>query len=329
MQTTTPPSARPPAVHVTFPLAGAPFERLAEAGLELDVYPGDPPEPRPRLLAALGGCDGLLCSLFDRIDAEALAAGTRLRVVAQFGVGYDNIDLRAATGRGIVVTNTPDVLTDATAEMAWALLLAAARRLTEGERILRAGQWRGWRPDQMLGVGVTGKTLGLVGAGRIGTAMALKSRGFEMQVIYTSPRPNERLERELAARRLSLEALLAEADFVSLHVPLTSQTRHLIGRGELARLKPTAVLINTARGAVVDETALVEALRAGQLAYAGLDVYENEPALAPGLVDLPNVVLAPHLGSATRQTREAMGLLAVENLTRALSGHPPLTPVRP
>lgn len=314
--------------HVTFPLFDEALELLRAAGVDLDVFPGPvPKEPPEALLERAANADGMICTLFDRLDRpffEALRArGSRLRAVAQFGVGYDNIDVAAATDHGVIVTNTPGALTDATAEMAVALALAAARRVGEGERLVRAGAWPGWAPNQMLGQGLTGKTLGVVGAGRIGTATALKLRGFDMPTLYTSRSVNETLERELGARRVELPELLAKADVITIHTALNAETRHLIGRDQLRMMKPTAVLVNTARGAVIDEAALVEALREGRIAAAGLDVYENEPALAPGLAELPNVVLAPHLGSATRQTRVAMGVLAATNLLATLKGEEP------
>lgn len=319
----------PLSVHVTFPLEGSGRALIEQQNYDLNVYDGPRPQPRDRLLKAIAPCDGLLCTIFDKIDEEILAAAPRLRVVAQFGVGYDNLNVEAATRRGVLVTNTPNVLTDATAELAWALLLTAARRLGEGERLLRAGKWTGWDPGQLRGTAVAGKTLGIVGAGRIGAAMALMSAGFRMNVLYSASRTNLELEEKLKARHVPLDELLAQSDFISIHVPLKPETRHLIGKGEIAKMKPTAVLINTSRGAVIDEAALAEALKARRIAAAGLDVYENEPRVTPGLLELENVVLAPHLGSATRETRDAMGRLAAENLVRVLKGEAPITPVNP
>lgn len=316
-----------PKVHVSFEPMPRVRERLGRAGLQPDIYDGPLPQPRASLLERVAQAEGLMCSLFDRIDAELLAAAPRLRVVAQFGVGIDNIDLPAAAARGLTVTNTPDVLTDATADLAWALLLAAARRVGEGERLVRRGGWSGWEPGQLLGAQVSGATLGIVGAGRIGTATGLRARGFGMRVLYASRSVNAELECGVGARRVELETLLRESDFVSLHIALTPETRGLLDAGRLALMKPGAVLVNTARGAVVDEAALAEALRTGRLAGAGLDVYENEPRIHPGLLQLENVVLAPHLGSATGKTREAMGLLTAQNLIAALGGERPPTPV--
>jgi glyoxylate reductase len=276
--------------------------------------------------------DALLTMLTNRIDGPFLAQHPQIRAIANYAVGYNNIDVAACTAQRVGVTNTPGVLTDATAEIAWTLLMMAARRGGEAERLARSGQWSGWEPLQMLGVDVVGRTLGIVGAGRIGTRMARMAAGFDMRVIYNHRRPNKEMD-DLGgaggARRVPLEELLREADFISLHVPLSDATRHLIGRKELALMKPTAVLINTARGPVVDEEALVEALREKRLFAAGLDVYEREPALHPGLFELENVVLLPHIGSATVSTRNRMAQMAAENLIAMLAGRKPATPVNP
>jgi glyoxylate reductase len=273
------------------------------------------------LARALHDVDGLLCLLTERIDAELLAGAPRLRAVANCAVGYDNVDVRAAAARGIVVTNTPDVLTESSADLAWALLLAAARRVAEGDRMIRAGRWRGWSPDLLLGTDVHGATLGIVGLGRIGAAVARRGLGFGMRVVYTQRHRARRAPH--GVERLSLARLLAVADFVSLHVPLTAQTRHLIGARELARMKRTAVLVNTSRGAVVDETALVRALGRGRIAGAGLDVFEHEPRVPRALRAAPNVVLTPHIASATTATRARMAELAARNLAVALAGGAP------
>ena len=273
---------------------------------------------RAGLWAELGAleveeCDALLCLLTDRIDARLLDRARRLRIVANMAVGTDNIDLAAAAARGVAVSNTPDVLTDATADLAWALLLAAARRLAWADRYVRGGGFTGWRPDVGIGLDVTGRTLGILGAGRIGRAVAERARGFRMEVLFHS--------RSLAGS-VSKDELLARSDFLSLHAPLTPETRHWLGEAELRRMKKSAVLVNTARGALVDEAALVRALREGWIAAAGLDVFEREPALARGLVDLPNVVLAPHVGSATIATRDRMAEVAAANIVAALAGRP-------
>jgi glyoxylate reductase len=268
--------------------------------------------------------DAVICTLAEQVDASLLSHATRLKIVANYAVGYNNIDIAAVKARGIVVTNTPDVLTDATADLTWALLLAVARRVVESDRLLRTGSWRGWAPTQMLGTDVTGTTLGIIGMGRIGQAVARRAACFGMRVIYASRRT---CSVDGAWRQESMEDVLEQADFLSLHVPLTEETRHLIGRTELHRMKRTAYLLNTSRGPVIDEPALVAALQDGTIAGAGLDVYEEEPLVHPGLIGLPNVVLLPHLGSATITTRVRMGMICLENIAAVLRGAPALHPV--
>ena len=268
--------------------------------------------------------DAVICTLADPITDDLLAAAPRLKIVANYAVGYNNIDVAAATRRGIIVTNTPDVLTDATADLTWALMLAGARRVVAGDRWSRSGQWPGWAPTQMLGTDVTGKTLGIIGMGRIGQAVALRAQGFRMPVLYASRRPCSAPTGVTTWTHRPLEEVLTQADFISLHVPLSEATRHLIGSRELAMMKSTAFLINTSRGPVIDEAALLAALRKGTIAGAGLDVYEREPLITAGLETLPNVVLLPHLGSATQQVRIKMGMLCVENIAAVLGGRPPL-----
>ncbi|MBU2604071.1 MAG: D-glycerate dehydrogenase [Actinobacteria bacterium] len=286
------------------------------------------------LLDGVRGAAAVLCTLRERIDAAVLdAAGSSLRVVSNYAVGYDNIDVAAATERGILVTNTPGVLTDATADLTWALILAAARRVVEGDRMVRSGAFQGWAPTMLLGADVAGATLGIVGMGQIGRAVARRAAGFSMPVVYTRRSGPLKLEETPAGvewRYCSdLDDLLREADIISVHVPLTEGTRHLLGARELALVRPGVVLVNTARGPVVHEEALVEALRAGPLGAAGLDVYEDEPAIHPGLVGLENVVLLPHLGSATHAARGRMAELAARNAIAALSGKRVPHPVNP
>jgi len=281
--------------------------------------------PAAALAGAVRRADGILCLLTDRIDAALLATAPRLRVVANCAVGYDNVDLAAAAMRGIVVTNTPDVLTETSADLAFALILAAARRVCEGDRLVRAGRWRGWSPDLLLGRDVHGATLGIVGLGRIGTAVARRARGFGMRVLYHQRRPARRPP--AGVTRVSLARLLAAADIVSLHVPLTAATRHLIGPRELARMRRDAILVNTSRGAVVDEAALVRALTSGKLAAAGLDVFAREPHVGRELRALRNVVMTPHVASATTATRARMAVVAARNVAAALAGRRPPNPV--
>ncbi|MBA7614595.1 putative 2-hydroxyacid dehydrogenase [subsurface metagenome] len=303
--------------------------RIPDAGIklleghEVDVYEGSTPIPRKLLAEKVADADALIPLLSDQIDAELMEAAPKLKVIANYAVGYDNVDIDAATKRGIVVTNTPDVLTDATAELAWALLFAAARRIGEAERFTRAGRFSGWGPMLLLGQGIRGKTLGVIGAGRIGTRFALGSRGFEMKVFYYDQERNETLEQELGAKKVDISYLMHEADFVSIHLPLTQETKHLIDAHQLFRMKPTAVLINTSRGPIVDEKALVAALRAGKLAVAGLDVYEREPDISKELFELENVVLAPHIGSATHQARGAMAELCAYAVLKVFEGEMP------
>jgi lactate dehydrogenase-like 2-hydroxyacid dehydrogenase len=301
---------------------------IARAAAEIDVWPEDGPPLAAELAIRAADCDGLLCLLTDRIDEVLLEQAPKLRVVSQMAVGYDNIDVAACTRRGIAVGNTPGVLTETTADLAFGLLLMTARRLGEAERNLRAGAWKTWRPMELTGPDVHHATLGIVGMGRIGFEMARRAAGFQMRVLYHSRGRSEAAERELGADWVALDTLLDQSDFVSLHTPLTPETRRLIGERELRRMKPTAILINTARGAVVDQAALVEALRSGWIAGAGLDVYEAEPLPADDpLLSLPNVVLLPHIGSASIPTRTKMAVLAAENLAAGLCGEPLPHPV--
>ncbi len=306
--------------------AKMPEEVLAQIRREHQVesYTEDAPMDRQNLLRLVADREGLLCTITDSIDEELLDRAPDLRVIANYGVGFEHIDLAAATRRGIPVTNTPGVLTDATADLAFALVLATARRLVEGDKRVREGKFTFWAPLLFLGQEVSGKTLGIIGLGRIGRAMAQRARGFGMRVLYCKRNPlSPADEQELNVTLAPLEKLLGEADFVTLHVPLTPQTRHLIGRRELSLMKPTARLINTARGPVVDEAALLEALRQGRIGGAGLDVYEREPQLTAGLTELNNVILLPHVGSATIETRTKMGLMAAANLLAGLRGERP------
>jgi lactate dehydrogenase-like 2-hydroxyacid dehydrogenase len=304
----------------------APVEQELATRFEARLNQQDRPLTADELAEAVRSADALLPTVTDRITAEVLGAAPRTtRIVANFGVGYNNIDVAAAKELGVVVTNTPDVLTDCTADLAMTLLLSVARRAGEGERHVRNGEWTGWRPTHMLGTKVTGKTLGIIGLGRIGRAVARRAHhGFGMRILYYEPMPVPEAElARLAAEPRELDALLAESDFVSVHVPATPETHHLIDAERLRTMKPGAFLVNTARGDVVDEAALVEALRSGTIAGAGLDVYEGEPVVSPGLAAMENVVLLPHLGSATQETRVAMGMRAIGNLQTFFDGKPP------
>lgn len=297
-----------------------PDEVLRTARLRYQLL-SEPQEQAPSgeaIRAGFATAEAVICTLSDRVDADLLSQATRLKVIANYAVGYNNIDVATATARGIVVTNTPDVLTDATADLTWALLLAVARRVVEGDQLVRTGSWSGWAPTQMLSGDVTGKTLGIIGMGRIGQAVAQRAAGFRMPVVYASRRPCQ--SPGPAWRFLPKEEVLRSADFLSLHMPLNDDTRHFIGAKELRLMPRTSYLINTARGPVVDEAALVASLQQGRIAGAALDVYEHEPSIHPGLARLPNVVLLPHLGSATFATRIRMGAICLENIAAVLEG---------
>jgi lactate dehydrogenase-like 2-hydroxyacid dehydrogenase len=295
---------------------------------KVDYNPSDIPFSKPELIQRLQGKDGLICHIISTIDDEVLAAAPGLKVVANVAVGFNNIDVAAAKRRGVVVTNTPDVLTETTADFAWALLMAAGRRVVEADQYARSGQWGTWKWDLLWGADVHGKTLGVVGFGRIGRAVARRAQGFGMRVLYyDTVAADPAAERELRASRVDMDTLLRDSDFLTLHTLLTPDTRHLVNEGALRKMKRTAILVNAARGPVVDEAALVRALTEGWIAGAGLDVFEDEPKIHPGLLPLKNVVLAPHIASASRETRLAMAALAVRNCVAVLEGKPPLTPV--
>jgi glyoxylate reductase len=312
--------------HVLF---DEPRRRLAE-NFEVEYWDRNERPPRVEVLMRVAGKDALICLLTEKVDRELLdAAGPNLRIVANVAVGYDNIDVPACTERSVAVTNTPGVLDETTADFAWTLLMAVARRLVEGDRLARSGEWRQWNLDQLCGTDVWGKTLGIIGFGRIGRAVARRAAGFRMRVIYNSTtRAPADVEKELNAEYLARDQVLKEADFLSLHVPLRLETRGLIGPAELAKMKRTAFLINTTRGPVVQEAALVAALDQGTIAGAALDVFEHEPLISGGL-RRDNVVLAPHLGSASIETRTRMSMIAVENAIAFFSGKRPPTILNP
>jgi glyoxylate reductase len=298
---------------------------------DADVWEEEGAIPREELLRRIAGTPGAVTLLTEKVDAEFLdAAGPNLMIVANYAVGFDNIDVEECTRRGVMATNTPEVLTDTTADTAWALLMATGRRIAEGDRFLRSRRPWIWGPEMMLGQDVHHKVLGIVGFGRIGQAVARRSRGFGMQVIYYDAyRPPPEVEREVGAEFRDLDDLLAEADFISVHVALTPEARHMFGVEQFRRMKPTAVIVNTSRGPVIDEAALAEALRGGEIFAAGLDVFEKEPEVHPGLLEQDNAVVIPHLGSATVDTRNAMGMLAAENLIAGLEGRRPPTLLNP
>jgi glyoxylate reductase len=311
--------------HVLFEAARA----LLEEHFEVEYWTKHERPTRQDVVAGIRDKDGLICLLTERISDEVLATAPNLRIVANVAVGFDNIDVTACTRRGIVATNTPGVLDETTADFAWTLLMAVARRLIEGDQLARSGTWEGWNLDQLCGTDVWGKTLGIVGFGRIGRALARRAAGFRMRILYhDAVRPSADVEKELGAQYREFNDLLAESDFVSVHVPLLPETRGLFSAPKIMRMKPTAFLINTSRGAVVEEAGLVHALETGKIAGAALDVYENEPFIHPGL-KRPNVVLAPHMASASLETRTKMACMAAENIIAVFSGRTPPNALNP
>jgi glyoxylate reductase len=301
---------------------------LIPSDYAVDYNDTDTPLPKPELARRLKGKDALICHIISTIDEEVLAAAPGLKAVCNVAVGFNNIDVAACKKRGVVVTNTPDVLTETTADFAWALLMAAARRVVEADRFARSGEWTRWQWDLLWGNDVYGKTLGILGFGRIGRAVARRALGFNMRVLYhDTVRADAAAERKLQASYMDRDALLRESDFVSLHTLLIPETRHLIDERTLRLMKKTAILVNAARGPIVDEAALVRALKEGWIAGAGLDVFEEEPKIHPGLLALTNVTLAPHIASASLDTRLAMANLAVRNCLAILDGKPAITPV--
>lgn len=318
-----------PKVYITRLIAQEAIDELS-ALFEVEVNPEDRALSKAELKERIKGCAAVVTLLTDIIDDEVLeAAGPQLKIVSNYAVGFNNFNIDAATAHGVVLTNTPGVLDDATATHTFTLLLAAARRVAEADRYVRAGKWKGWAPIFFLGQDVDHKTLGIAGLGRIGKNVARKARGFDMSIIYSDVRRDEGFEAECGARWVDKATLLKESDFLTLHVPLLPETHHYIGADELRQMKRTAVLVNASRGPVVDEKALLAALREGVIFAAGLDVFENEPALEPGLADLDNVVVVPHIASATFETRINMGRIVVSNIKKVLNGLPPDTCVNP
>ncbi|MFQ6090341.1 MAG: 2-hydroxyacid dehydrogenase [Candidatus Bipolaricaulia bacterium] len=301
---------------------------VEKKGIDYEMRQG-PPLAKEELIEKISEVDGLICLLGDQIDRKVLKAGKRLKIVANVAVVYDNIDVEAASELVIMVANTPEVLTEATADLTFGLLLAVARRIVEGDKIIREGGFHGWELDFLLGTDVHGKTLGIVGLGRIGAAVARRARGFGMSILYYNRTRRPELEKELQAKFVDFEELIQKSDFISLHLPLTVETQHLFGAEEFKKMKPTAFLINVARGPIVDEEALVGALKSGEIAGAALDVFDREPEVHPELLRMDNVVLAPHIGSAARETRVRMAILAAENAVAALSGQRPPNLVNP
>lgn len=319
-----------PKVFVTRKIPEIGINLLRQSGFEVEVSPQDGVIPRETLLQKVKGVDAILSLLTDKMDGELMdAAGPQLKIIANYAVGYDNINLKDAAAHNIIITNTPEVLTESVAEHTIALIFAIARRIVESDQFMRDGKFVSWAPMLFLGNDLVGKTLGLVGLGRIGAAVAKRMwDGFEMKILYYDVKRNEELEQKYHLEYRDVESILKESDFISIHVPLLPTTRHLIGAEQLKMMKKTAYLINTSRGPVVDEKALVQALKSGEIKGAALDVYEEEPKMAPGLAELPNTVLTPHTASATEETRGAMAELAARNIVAVLTGQPPTTPVK-
>ncbi|MFQ5601972.1 MAG: 2-hydroxyacid dehydrogenase [bacterium] len=317
-------------VYVTRVIPEPGLDILRQHIKELEINSADHILSRKELLEKVQGRHGLLTLLTERIDGEVMdTAGKQLKIIANHAVGFDNIDLPAATERGILVTNTPGVLTEATADHAMALLLAVSRRIVESDKFTRAGKYHGWGPMMFLGGDITGRTLGIVGAGRIGSAVAEKARGFQMRILYTDQMPNPKLEQATGAEKVTFEYLLKESDFISIHVPLLESTHHLFNEQAFKTIKKTAYVVNTSRGPVIDEGALVNALKTGEIAGAGIDVYEEEPKIHPELIELENAVLTPHIASATIETRTKMATMAAQNLVDGLQGKTPANLLNP
>ncbi|MCU7498113.1 MAG: D-glycerate dehydrogenase [Ignavibacteria bacterium] len=312
---------------ITRKLPGNAVDLLIEKGIDVVVFGKDRQISKEEFLKHAKDADGIISLLSDKIDKDIISGLKNCKVIANYAVGYNNIDLSAAKEKNIVVTNTPELLTDATADIAIALMLACSRHITEGDRLMRENKFSGWAPELLLGIGLSGKTFGLIGAGRIGAAAAVRAKAFGMNIVYFSRSRNESLEKATGAKKVSLEKLLKTSDVISLHVPLTDKTRNLVDKDHLHLMKETAILINTARGEILDEKELIKMLKSRRIFAAGFDVYENEPLLNKELLKLKNVVLLPHIGSATFEARTKMAELCAKNLINVLKGRKPLTPV--
>ncbi len=314
-------------VFITGKIPSAAKDLLVKERIEVTEYKKDNTIPQDELIRKARDCDGVISLLSNKFNKEVIEQMDRCKVIANYAVGFNNIDLKAAKDKNIVVTNTPDILTNATADITMSLVLACTRNIIHGSDLMKSGEWKGWRADQLLGIELTGKTFGIIGAGRIGTAVAIRAKSFGTKIIYYNRSKNSELERLTGAKKVSLNKLVESADIISLHLPLTPDTFNLIDADKISRMKKNAVLVNTARGEIVDESELIKALKAGKLFSAGFDVYTNEPNINKELYKLNNVVLLPHLGSATFEARNGMAILAAQNVINVLKGKKPLTPV--
>jgi glyoxylate reductase len=314
-------------VFITRELPEIAFKLLKQNKISFDYYKKDEPIPRKLLLEKVKSCEALISLLTEKIDSEVIDRMPGCKIIANYAVGYNNIDIEYAKKKNIIVTNTPDVLTESTADFTMALVLACARRLSEGERLIRDKKFKGWKPKLLLGMELKDKTFGILGAGRIGTALARRAKSFGTNIIYVDSNRNQKLEDETAAKKVSLKYLLENSDLLSVHLPLNSQTYHFLNQERLSQLKRNSILINTARGEIIDERALIRLLKSNHIMAVGLDVFENEPFINPELLKFPNVLVIPHLGSATNEARDGMAELAVKNVINVLKKKPALTPV--
>jgi glyoxylate reductase len=314
-------------VFITRKLSQIAFDLLYKNNIPFDYYKKDKPIPRSILLKKVKKCNALISLLTEKIDKELIDKMSNCKIIANYAVGYNNIDIEYAKKKNIVVTNTPDVLTDSTADLTMALVLACARRLSEGERLIQAYEYKGWKPKLLLGTELKGKTFGILGAGRIGTAVAVRAAGFGVKILYSDKSQNYRIEKTTGAKKVTIETLLKKSDFISVHLPLNKNTFHFLNKNRLGLMKPESILINTSRGEVMDEKALIRILKEDKIKSVGLDVFENEPEVNPELLKFNNVVILPHLGSATIETRNSMAELAAKNVVSVLKGKSPITPV--
>jgi glyoxylate reductase len=314
-------------VFITRELSQIAFDLLYKNNIPFDYYKKDKPIPRSILLKKVKKCNALISLLTEKIDKELIDKMSNCKIIANYAVGYNNIDIEYAKKKNIVVTNTPDVLTDSTADLTMALVLACARRLSEGERLIQAYEYKGWKPKLLLGTELKGKTFGILGAGRIGTAVAVRAAGFGVKILYSDKSQNYRIEKTTGAKKVTIETLLKKSDFISVHLPLNKNTFHFLNKNRLGLMKPESILINTSRGEVMDEKALIRILKEDKIKSVGLDVFENEPEVNPELLKFNNVVILPHLGSATIETRNSMAELAAKNVVSVLKGKSPITPV--